>query len=214
MHCPYCSSADTKVTDSRDTEGGIRRRRECLQCGQRFTTMERLAVGGLLVVKKDGRREEFSRDKLLIGLRRACEKRPLPAGAVEAVADAVETALRQRGAPETPSEEIGELVMDHLRDLDHIAYIRFASVYRAFADLEELERELASLAARGTPPGPNAGQPTLLPEEELQTLTRGVRVFPQRRAGARRRRGRPATRANQAPAGEPQAGRRSQGGRS
>jgi transcriptional repressor NrdR len=171
------------VTDSRDADGGIRRRRECLSCGQRFTTVERLAATSLLVAKKDGRREEFSHEKLLAGLRTACEKRPLRAGAVEAVADAVEAALRARGAPEVPSRDIGELVMDHLRELDHIAYIRFASVYRSFADLEELQRELEHLAA----PQPPSGQPTLLPQEELQALTRGVRAFPQRR------RGRPAT---------------------
>ena len=187
MRCPYCGFSDTKVTDSRDTDDGIRRRRECLSCGQRFTTNERLAIGSLLVAKKDGRREEFSRDKLLAGLRRACEKRPLPAGAVEAVADAVETTLRQRGAPEVQSDEIGEMVMDHLRELDHIAYIRFASVYRAFADLEELQHELEALSSRGTAPGPGAGQPTLLSEDELKELTRGVRSLP-----ARRRRGRAA----------------------
>jgi transcriptional repressor NrdR len=187
MRCPYCGFADTKVTDSRDSEEGIRRRRECLSCGQRFTTVERLAAGGLFVVKKDGRREEFSREKLLAGLRKACEKRPLAAGSVDAVADAVEGALRQRGAPEVPSGEVGELVIDHLRDLDQIAYIRFASVYRQFADLEDVQRELESLASRG--PAPGSGQPTLLPEEELQTLTRGLRRFPTQAA---HRRGRPA----------------------
>jgi transcriptional repressor NrdR len=157
--------------------------------------MERLTAGELLIVKKDGRREEFSREKLLGGLRKACEKRPLPGGTVEAVADAIESALRQRGAPEVPSEEVGELVMDHLRELDHIAYIRFASVYRSFADLEELQRELESLATRGTPPGPGAGQPALLPDDELRALTRGVRAFP-----VRRRRGRPAGSTNARPA--------------
>ena len=187
MRCPYCGFADTKVTDSRDAEEGIRRRRECLSCAQRFTTVERLATASLLVAKKDGRREEFSRDKLLAGLRKACEKRPLPAGSVEAVADAVESALRQSGAPEVAGEQIGELVMEHLRELDHIAYIRFASVYRAFADVEELRDELETLASRGPAPGPEAGQPTLLPDEELKALTRGVRSFPKRR-----RRGRPA----------------------
>ena len=185
MRCPYCGFADTKVTDSRDADEGIRRRRECLSCGQRFTTMERMAVGSLLIAKKDGRREEFSRDKLLAGLRKACEKRPLPAGAVEAVADAVEAELRQRGAPEVPSGEVGEIVMSHLRELDHIAYIRFASVYRAFADLEELQQELEALSNRGTAPGPAAGQPALLSDDELKELTRGVRSLP-----ARRRRGR------------------------
>lgn len=183
MRCPFCGFADTKVTDSRDADEGIRRRRECLSCGQRFSTVERLAVGSLLVAKKDGRREEFSRDKLLAGIRKACEKRPLPAGSAEAVADAVETTLRESGAPEAPSEQIGELVMGHLRELDHIAYIRFASVYRSFADLEELRDELEMLASRG--PAPGAGQPTLLPDEELKALTRGVRTFP---APARRRR--------------------------
>ncbi|MDZ4278529.1 MAG: transcriptional regulator NrdR [Dehalococcoidia bacterium] len=187
MRCPYCGFADSKVTDSRDIDDGIRRRRECLNCGQRFTTTERLATGSLLVAKKDGRREEFSREKVLAGLRKACEKRPLPAGAVEAVADAVESSVRQWGAPEVPSEEIGELVMDHLRELDHIAYIRFASVYRSFADLEELQDELEALSRRGAPPGPSAGQPPLIPDDDLKALTRGVRAFP-----ARRRRGRPA----------------------
>ena len=186
MRCPYCGFADTKVTDSRDADEGIRRRRECLSCGQRFTTMERMAVGSLLIAKKDGRREEFSRDKLLAGLRKACEKRPLSAGAVEAVADAVEAELRQRGAPEAPSDEVGEIVINHLRELDHIAYIRFASVYRAFADLEELQQELEALSSRGPAPGPTAGQPALLPDDELKELTRGVRSLP-----ARRRRGRP-----------------------
>ena len=189
MRCPYCGFADTKVTDSRDADDGIRRRRECLSCTQRFTTLERLAVSSLLVAKKDGRREEFSRDKLLEGLRKACQKRPLPAGTVEAVADAVETSIRQSGAPEVASAEIGEVVMEQLRELDHIAYIRFASVYRDFADVEDLQRELQALASRGTAPGPGAGQPTLLAEQELKELTRGVRVFPTRTP---RRRGRPA----------------------
>ncbi len=189
MRCPYCGFADSKVTDSRDGDEGIRRRRECLECGQRFTTIERPASGELLVAKKDGRREGFSREKLLHGLRKACEKRPLAAGTVEAVADAIEAALRGRGAPEVPTEEIGELVMDHLRDLDHIAYIRFASVYRSFADLEELQRELETLAQRGAVAGAGAGQAPLLPEEELKALTRGIRQFPPRRAGSPARKG-------------------------
>jgi len=185
MRCPYCGFGDTKVTDSRDTDEGIRRRRECLNCNQRFSTVERMATGTLLVAKKDGRREEFSQDKLLSGLRKACEKRPLAAGAVEAVADAVEAVLRQRGVPEVPSGDIGELVIDHLRDLDQIAYIRFASVYRQFADIEDVQREVQALAERGV--GPGSGQPTLLPETELQALTKGLRAFP-----AKPRRGRPA----------------------
>lgn len=210
MRCPYCGFSDTKVTDSRDTDDGIRRRRECLSCGQRFTTNERLAVGSLLVAKKDGRREEFSRDKLLAGLRRACEKRPLPAGAVEAVADSIEVTLRQRGAPEVQSDEIGEMVMDHLRELDHIAYIRFASVYRAFADLDELQQEMEVLSARGTAPGPEAGQPTLLPEDDLKELTRGIRSLPARRRRKSQAKG-GSQQADEPPASRP---RRRQGKRS
>ena len=187
MRCPYCGFADTKVTDSRDTDEGIRRRRECLNCGQRVSTLERVVTGTLLVAKKDGRREEFSREKLLSGLRRACEKRPLPSGSIDAVADAVEAALRQRGVPEVPSGDVGELVMDHLRDLDHIAYIRFASVYREFADLEDVQREVFALAQHGF--GPGSGQPTLLPETELQALTRGIRTFPTKKTRGRTGRG-------------------------
>jgi transcriptional repressor NrdR len=184
MHCPFCGFEETKVTDSRDSEDGIRRRRECLGCAQRFTTIERPLQSSLLIAKKDGRREEFSREKLLAGLRKACEKRPLPAGAVETVADSIEMHLRQLAVPEVPSEQVGELVMDHLRELDHIAYIRFASVYRSFADLEELQDELSRLAES---PVPGPDQPTLLPGDELQALTRAVRPF-----APRRRRGRPA----------------------
>ncbi len=200
MRCPYCGYSDTKVTDSRDADDGIRRRRECLNCGQRFTTMERSAMSELLVAKKDGRREEFSREKLMAGIRKACEKRPLAAGTTEAIVDAVELSLRQSGAPEVPSEEIGEQVMSHLRELDHIAYIRFASVYREFADLEEMQQELHVLASRGAPPGPDAGQPSLLAEDDLKTLTRGLRAFPAQRA-KNRRSGRP--RKSSAPSAAP-----------
>ncbi len=183
MRCPYCGFADTKVIDSRDADDGIRRRRECLSCGQRFTTFERVQTMGLLVVKKDGRREDFSREKLLAGIRKACEKRPLPVGAIEAVVDDVEAALQAQGKGEVPSSLIGELVMDHLRELDHIAYIRFASVYRAFADIDSLREELEALTAPGGPP---AGQLPLLPEQELEILSRAPRPV-------RRRPGRPRT---------------------
>jgi transcriptional repressor NrdR len=201
MRCPYCGFADSKVTDSRDAEEGIRRRRECLNCGQRFTTVERLASASLLVAKKDGRREEFSREKLLAGLRKACEKRPLPAGAIEATADAVEAELRRSGAPEVPSDQIGELVMAHLRELDQIAYIRFASVYRQFADIDDVQAELERLATPAPPPG----QPTLIDEAELKALTPGLRPFPERR------RGRPARGAGRGAAAGERSARRSQG---
>jgi len=149
MRCPFCGGQDSKVVDSRDVDDSIRRRRECLNpgCGGRFTTHERVQAVALYVEKKDGRREEFSREKLLAGLRRACEKRPLPAGALEALAADIESALYQGNAPEVPSSMIGELVMDRLRDLDPIAYVRFASVYRQFTDIDALRVELEALAS-------------------------------------------------------------------
>ncbi|MEO8457927.1 MAG: transcriptional regulator NrdR [Chloroflexota bacterium] len=147
MNCPFCGQADTKVTDSRPDSDGIRRRRECLACSQRFTTVERAELGGVTLVKKDGRREEFDRAKIISGVRKACEKRPIPSGAIEALADEIETAVVAMSKPELPSSIVGEMVMERLRALDHIAYIRFASVYRAFADVDELERELAALRA-------------------------------------------------------------------
>ncbi len=181
MHCPYCGFEDTKVIDSRDSEEGIRRRRECLACGERFTTFERVQTVGLQVVKKDGRREDFSREKLLLGIRRACEKRPLPVGAIEAVVDDIEATLQAQGKAEVPSSLIGELVMDHLRDLDHIAYIRFASVYRAFADVESLREELESLSGASPREATRlAGQLTLIPDEVLAQLEPSLRPAPRR----------------------------------
>jgi transcriptional repressor NrdR len=181
MHCPYCGFEDTKVIDSRDSEDGIRRRRECLACGERFTTFERVQTVGLQVVKKDGRREDFSREKLLLGIRRACEKRPLPVGAIEAVVDDIEATLQAQGKAEVPSSLIGELVMDHLRDLDHIAYIRFASVYRAFADVESLREELESLSGASPREATRlAGQLTLIPDEVLAQLEPSLRPAPRR----------------------------------
>src|SRR3989304_3710232 len=108
MNCPFCGHPETKVVDSRDWAEGIRRRRECLACGQRFTTVERAELGGLLVVKKDGRREEFSREKALAGVRKACEKRPIPSGAIEALADEVERAVYALGKAEVPTTYIGD----------------------------------------------------------------------------------------------------------
>ena len=145
MHCPYCGSEDSKVTDSRHVEGGIKRRRQCLQCGFRFTTYERVENADLIIVKKDGRREEFNRQKLLSGVRKACEKRPLPIGTVERLVDDVESELRRLGRMEVPSSVVGEMVMERLKELDHIAYIRFASVYRAFADIGSLKQEVDTL---------------------------------------------------------------------
>ena len=153
MRCPFCGHHDSKVVDSRDVDNTIRRRRECLNpdCAGRFTTHERVQAVALYVEKKDGRREEFSRAKLLGGLRKACEKRPLKAGAVDELAADIESALYAANVPEIPSTTIGELVMERLHELDPIAYVRFASVYRQFADLAELQEELESLAS-GTRP--------------------------------------------------------------
>jgi len=153
MRCPFCGSQDSKVVDSRDVDDSIRRRRECLNpdCAGRFTTYERVHAVALYVAKKDGRREEFSRDKLLAGLRKACEKRPLHAGALEHIVDEIESALYKGNATEVPSSTIGELVMDRLRDLDPIAYVRFASVYRQFTDIEALREELEALASGNRP---------------------------------------------------------------
>ena len=146
MNCPYCGYHDSRVIDSRDVNDGIRRRRQCLQCESRFTTYERLQPAGLFVVKKDGRREEFAREKLLTGVRRACEKRPLDSGVLEKLVDDIEMELYQTGRTEVASTLIGDKVMSKLKSLDHIAYIRFASVYRDFEDITALKEEVDTLA--------------------------------------------------------------------
>ena len=145
MNCPSCGHDDSRVIDSRNVHDAIRRRRQCLKCGFRFTTQERLQPANLFIVKKDNRREEFSRDKLLGGIRKACEKRPLPNGAVEKLVDDIEAELYQMGKYEIPSSVIGDMVMEHLKSLDYIAYIRFASVYRDFADITTLKQEVDTL---------------------------------------------------------------------
>jgi transcriptional repressor NrdR len=126
----------------------VRRRRKCLACNARFTTYERVQPHDIFVIKKDGRREAFRRDKLLLGIRKACEKRPLPTGAIDKLVDAIEAELYKAGKSEVPSSHIGDLVMEGLKKLDHIAYIRFASVYRQFADIGDLKQEVDSLAMR------------------------------------------------------------------
>ena len=148
MNCPYCGKQESRVIDSRSLDEGVRRRRKCLACNARFTTYERIQPHDIFVIKKDGRREGFSRDKLLLGIRKACEKRPLPTGAIDKLADAVEAELYKMGKREVSSSYIGDLVMEGLRKLDHIAYIRFASVYREFADIGDLKQEIDNLAVR------------------------------------------------------------------
>ena len=144
MRCPFCGAADSKVVDSRDSETGeaVRRRRECLNCTKRFTTYERVDAPVLYVVKKDGRREEFSHQKLLGGLLVASKKRELSPSQLEAIVDDIENVLRGRNASEVPSLEVGEMVMERLRELDEIAYIRFASVYRSFKDAQDMRATL------------------------------------------------------------------------
>jgi len=169
LNCPYCGYIDSKVIDSREVNDGIRRRRQCLRCDMRFTTYERLQPASLFVIKKDGRREEFRREKLLAGIRKACEKRPLPAGAVDNLVDEIEGELYQTGKAEMPSTVIGDMVMAKLKKLDHIAYIRFASVYREFADITTLKEEVDSLASHAL--APPADQLPLRPREERRIQT-------------------------------------------
>ena len=170
MNCPFCGYHDSKVIDSRDANDGIRRRRQCLSCASRFTTYERLQPINLFVIKKDQRREQFSKEKLLTGIRKACEKRPLAAGTVDKLADDIEAGLYHQGKPEIPSAVIGDMVMQRLKNLDYIAYIRFASVYREFADITALKHEIDSLVS-GEVKGPRpTSQLPLLPVEELSNV--------------------------------------------
>lgn len=144
MRCPYCGHHELKVVDSRDSEIGeaIRRRRECLKCGQRFTTYERIETVPFYVTKKDGRREDFDPQKLFAGLRKATEKRDISPERLNRIVGEIEAELRRSARVEIPSSEIGSMVMDKLRELDEVAYIRFASVYREFKELDEVKREI------------------------------------------------------------------------
>ncbi len=171
MNCPYCGYYDSKVIDSRNINDGVRRRRQCLKCDRRFTTYERFQRAGLFVIKKDERREEFSRDKLLSGIRKACEKRPLPSGAADKLADDIEAGLYRLGKTELPSVVIGDMVMEGLKRLDHVAYIRFASVYREFTDITDLKREVDTLV-NGEPVTAPSSQLPLLPTEKLDELAK------------------------------------------
>lgn len=165
VNCPFCGFSDSKVIDSRDVNDGVRRRRQCLQCDNRFTTYERLEHASLFVIKKDGRREDFKREKLLRSIQIALQKRPLPGATPDTLTDEIETELYQLGKTEVASRTIGDIVMGRLKKLDHIAYIRFASVYREFEDITDLKEEVDSLA--GYPLTPSADQLPLLPVEEL-----------------------------------------------
>jgi len=168
MKCSYCGYTDSKVIDSREVNESIRRRRECLGCGLRFTTYERVQTSNIIIIKKDKRREEFSREKLTNGIRKACEKRPLPTGALEKLVDDIENELHSLGKAEIFSSTVGEVVMEKLKKLDHIAYIRFASVYRDFADITSLKREVDTLITAKDV----ASQLPLIPQEGVVSVPR------------------------------------------
>jgi transcriptional repressor NrdR len=149
MRCPFCQHANDRVVDSREGEGGdvTRRRRECLACKRRFTTYERIDVVMPMVVKKDGRREPWSRGKLEAGFHKACQKRPVPADAIDDGVSRIERSVQERGLREILSTDIGEQVMEVLKKLDEVAYVRFASVYRSFRDIAEFQRTVESLVS-------------------------------------------------------------------
>jgi len=159
MKCPYCHTGDSRVTDSRELGGGtsIRRRRECPNCGRRFTTYERVEGSGLVVVKKDGRRQEFDPAKLRQKLRVALTKRPVGETEIDGLIARIEGALLARGTAEVPSSAIGEAVLKELKELDEVAYIRFASVYRQFTDLDDLMRAVESMREPARPEGTGEG---------------------------------------------------------
>jgi transcriptional repressor NrdR len=152
MRCPWCNADEDRVVDSRPADDGaaIRRRRECTSCGRRFTTYERVEVVGLVVIKRDGSREPFDRDKLVSGLRKALTNRPVTPPAVEAMLDRIEARLRRRG-PEVSSQQIGVEVLSALRTVDEVAYLRFASVYKDFQEITDFERELGLLLEKKVP---------------------------------------------------------------
>lgn len=145
MRCPHCGYADSKVTDSREAEEGIRRRRECRSCSVRFTTYERVQSTALMVSKRDSRREEFNREKLIAGIRKACAKRPVDSRTIERLVGDIEAELQHLGRAEVPATILGEMVMERLKNLDRVAYIRYASVYREFNDIESFEQAVKDL---------------------------------------------------------------------
>ena len=159
MRCPYCRHADSRVVDSREADDGqlIRRRRSCPECGKRFTTVEEAV---LAIVKRNGVTEPFSRTKIMSGVRKACQGRPVTDDAIAVLAQKVEDVIRARGTAEVPSHEVGLAILGPLRDLDEVAYLRFASVYRSFESLDDFEREIASLRRPAGPPGSGPGAGT------------------------------------------------------
>ena len=178
MHCPYCGDPNTRVTDSRDTGQDIRRRRECGRCGVRFTTYERIQQPTLQVIKRDNRRDEFDAGKLLRSIRLACTKRTFPTGALEKIVGEIEAALLETGKAEIPASIIGDLTLDRLRQLDPVAYIRYASVYRDYESLDEFIDAIRQFQTDGDSSDPAVSQLSLIPNE----------FTPSRRTGRRGRR--------------------------
>ncbi len=171
MRCPFCGQPESKVVDSRDSEAGdaIRRRRECLACERRYTTYERIEEVPLVVVKRDGREEVFSRTKVLNGLLRATEKRDIPLERLERAVDEIENELRHMPGDQVSTQLVGERALRHLRDIDRVAYVRFASVYRQFEDIDEFQLELTRLELAGAEPLPG--------EEPLPGIEGGADAF-------------------------------------
>lgn len=182
MQCPYCNGVDSKVTDSRSAEDSIRRRRECSACGHRFTTYERIEAVQLHVIKRNGQKQEFDKSKLLSSILTACAKRPIPSRTIDRIVQDVERQLHSFGRPEVPTVAIGEMVMEHLRGLDWVAYVRWTSVYRDFQDLESFEQVVEDLRKR-------EGQP----QDSIQ-----LTLIDQAPARARRAGGKPVRRSTDA----------------
>ncbi len=176
MRCPYCDHDDSRVTDSRDASDGIKRRRECARCGLRFTTVERVYTAAQLVVKRDGRRQEFDRDKVRQGILMACTKRPVSSQAIDRLIDDVERQISSLAKAEVPASMVGQMVMENLKSLDHVAYVRFASVYRNFTDLESFAQEVEALQRDPDPRVDAALEAQLsLPMAGGETPEKGVR---------------------------------------
>ncbi len=185
--CPFCGQSRSRVIDSREAPDGIRRRRECLECGLRFTTYERVNTMPLMVVKRDGRREAFETDKLHRSIRVACAKRPLEVGVLDKMVVDVENELHRLGKAEIDSRIIGEMVMERLRQLDRVAYIRFASVYRDFDDIDTFAREVEALQAEESDDAQSRDQLRLIPDDVPRLAGRSRRRR-RRTATARTRR--------------------------
>lgn len=175
MRCPYCAFLEDKVVDSREGKDGltIRRRRECLKCGKRFTSYERIEEISYMVVKRDGRRDPFDRSKVMAGLLKACEKRSVPLRDLEGVADEIESKLAEQPDREIPTEAIGAHIMRRLRDLDQVAYVRFASVYRRFEDVAEFMNELQDLLRSRN--GKRRAEAVRAPDRPSRTRSGGAR---------------------------------------